>query len=98
LYTVVDDGGTWLQNWNERDEIPVGYRATIDATAKDDGNRDTLGEQGQADFFFSDTALAKVGGGHPFQRRLTVTKPGTLECWAEIDGVRSNTLVLSFRR
>src|SRR5712692_5999849 len=30
LYTVVDDGGNWLPNWNENDEIPIGYRATID--------------------------------------------------------------------
>jgi hypothetical protein len=99
LYTVVDAGGVWLQDWDPNAEIPINYKATIDATAKDKEGKDTLGDDGEVEFFFSgDTSSVKVGGGHPFQRRLTVLKAGELDCWGVIDGVRSNTLTLKFRR
>jgi hypothetical protein len=99
LYTVTDEVGNWIQNWNPNDEIPVDYTAIIDATAKDDQNKDTLGEQGYVDFHFSgDTHAAKIGGGHPFQRRIRPMQPGTIDCWGTIDDAQSNTITLNFRR
>ena len=44
-------------------EFPVGYKVTIDATAKDVDNRDTLGSA-NVDFFVSDDSLIRVGGNH----------------------------------
>ena len=71
----------------------------LDATAKDNQNKDTLGEQGYVDFHFSgDTHAAKIGGGHPFQRRIRPTQPGTLDCWGTIDDAQSNRITLNFRR
>lgn len=96
LYFVTNDSGIFVPGFTEQDEIPVGYRVTIDATAKDKENQDTLGS-GTVSFFFSDTGLAKIGGSHTHQRRLTVLKAGTLDCWAELDGVMSNVLQLKFK-
>jgi len=98
LYTVIDDGGNWVQDWNDRDDIPVGYQATLDVTGKDIANLETNGQE-EIEWFFSDLSIVKVGHeGHSHQRRLTVTQPGTIQCWATQDGARSNTVTLHFRR
>ena len=74
--------------------IPVGYTVTIDATPKDAGNKDTLGS-GTVDFTFSDMNLIEVGSNHGFQKKLTVLAAGLLEVKASLDGIDSNTLVIT---
>ena len=76
------------------DSIPLGYTVTIDATPKDAGNKDTLGS-GTVDFSFSDMNLIEVGSNHGFQKKLKVLAPGLLEVKASLDGIDSNTLVIT---
>lgn len=95
VYKVVDKNEV-LQPLTERDLIPVGFKVTVDATAKDADERETNGISGWVAYFVSDEDVVNVGGNHPFQRKLTGLKEGTVEVWAKLDGVRSNTLVLRF--
>ena len=74
--------------------IPVGHTVTIDATPKDAGNKDTLGS-GTVDFTFSDMNLIDVGSNHGFQKKLKVLAAGLLEVKASLDGIDSNTLVIT---
>jgi hypothetical protein len=74
--------------------IPIGYTVTIDATPKDAGNKDTLGS-GTVEFAFSDMNLIDVGSNHGFQKKLKVLAPGLLEVKASLDGIDSNTLVIT---
>ena len=74
--------------------IPLGYTVTIDATPKDAGNKDTLGS-GTVDFTYSDPGLVEVGSNHGFQKKLKVLGAGLLEVKASLDGIDSNTLVIT---
>jgi hypothetical protein len=74
--------------------IPLGYTVTIDATPKDAGNKDTLGS-GTVDFTYSDPTLVDVGSNHGFQKKLKVLGAGLLEVKASLDGIDSNTLVIT---
>jgi hypothetical protein len=96
LYTVEDGAGNFISNPDPNQDIHVGSLARIDATAKDEDGFETNG-LGDIEFFFDNRSLVTIGGGNgPQQRRLKVLKPGQLNCWAELDGVRSNTLTLYF--
>jgi hypothetical protein len=92
IYKVQDQNGTLLDGIPR--PIPVGYKVTIDATAKDEDNRDTLGS-GTVDFTFSDTSLVEVGSNHSYQKKLTVLAGGLLEVQASLDGIDSNVLVIT---
>jgi hypothetical protein len=92
VYKVQDLNGTLIAGIP--DSIPLGYTVTIDATPKDAGNRDTLGS-GTVDFSFSDMSLIDVGSNHGFQKKLTVLGAGLLEVKASLDGIDSNTLVIT---
>lgn len=96
LYAVEDGLGNFFPEMTELDEIPVGFIARLDVTAKDEDDAETNGT-GKVRFFFSDPTLVKVTGNHPFQRRLTILKPGRLDCQAELDSVQSNVLTLKFK-
>lgn len=93
VYKVEDPNGKLVFGYTT--EFPVGYKVTIDATAKDEDNHDTLGTA-EVDFFVSDESLVRVGGNHNFQRKITAARPGDLRVWASLDGVESNILDLSF--
>lgn len=95
VYKVTDRNEV-LQPLTERDLIPVGFKVTVDATAKDHEERETNGVSGWVAFFVSDEDVVEVGGNHAFQRKLTARKAGTVDVWANLDGVRSNTLTLKF--
>jgi hypothetical protein len=95
LYTVEDGFGSFISQPDPNKGIPVGWYARIDATAKDEENKETNG-LGRIEFFFSDESLVKISGNQPQQRRLKVMKPGQLNVWAELDGVQSNVLTLYF--
>jgi hypothetical protein len=96
LYTVESPTGGFESNPNPGAPIPVGHIARLDATAKDDGNKETVG-RGDVEFFFDNPSLVRVFGNHTHQRRLEVLRPGYLDVWAIQDGVRSNTVSLVFQ-
>jgi hypothetical protein len=96
LYVIEDPGGGYIGNPNAEDPIPVGYTARLDVISKDVDNRETVGRR-PIEFFFSNPALAKITGNHTHQRRVQGLLPGQLDCWAVQDGVRSNTVTLTFR-
>jgi hypothetical protein len=93
LYKVANQHGEWQSGFTEDSQIPIGYQATIDVVAKDEQGKETLG-QGQVEFQFSDERLVRVGGNHPYQRKLTVLKAGELQVTATLDGVKSSPLTL----
>jgi len=92
LYKIQDVNGTVIAGIP--DSIPIGYTMTIDATPKDNSNRDTLGS-GTVDFTFSDESLVKVTSNHGFQKKLKVLGGGELAVQASLDGIDSNVLVIT---
>ena len=92
VYKIQDLNGTVIAGIPP--SIPLGYTVTIDATPKDKDNRDTLGS-GTVDFQFSDLSLVEVRSNHGFQKKLTVLAAGELEVSASLDGIDSNTLVVT---
>jgi hypothetical protein len=93
VYKVEDLDGKLVTGYTT--EFPVGYKVTIDATAKDEDNHDTLGST-DVRFGVSDDSLVRIGGNHNFQRKITAVRAGDLRVWAALDGVDSNILDLSF--
>jgi hypothetical protein len=96
LYTIEDGAGNFIANPDPSEPIPIGYWARIDVTSKDEKGKDTNGN-GRVDFFFSNPRWIEVTGGHTNQRRLRALAPTGVDCWATQDGVRSNTLTLTFK-
>jgi hypothetical protein len=96
LYAVEDGAGSFIPNFNPSDPIPTGYWARVDVTAKDKDNLETNGN-GSVDFFVSNPRAVEITGGHTNQRRLRALEPTAVEVWATQDGVRSNTLTLTFK-
>jgi hypothetical protein len=92
VYKVQDLNGTLVAGIPP--SVPLGYTVTVDATPKDAGNRDTLGS-GTVDFTYSDPELVEVRSNHGFQKKLTVLGAGLLEVRASLDGIDSNTLVIT---
>jgi hypothetical protein len=96
LYSVVDPDGKFHPGYSDIDELPLGWQATIDVVAKDAFGVETLGSS-NVEFSFENGGIARIGGNHPFQRRLIIQQPGRITCRASLDGVRSNDLTLTFR-
>jgi len=96
LYTVEDGGGSFVANPDPNEPIPPGFWARLDVTSKDKDGLETNGN-GEVEFFFSRPRSIEVAGGHTNQRRVKALEPVTVDCWATQDGVRSNTLTLTFR-
>lgn len=96
IFVIENPDGSYTGNVDPKQPIPVGYTARLDVTAKDVDNRETVG-QSDVEFFFSDTGLARITGNHTNQRRVQGLAVGSLDCWAVQDGVRSNTITLTFR-
>lgn len=92
IYKIQDLNGTVIAGIPP--SIPLGYTVTIDATPKDANNKDTLGS-GTVDFSFSDMSLIDVGSNHGFQKKLKILGEGLLEVKASLDGIDSNTLVIT---
>ena len=96
IFVIENPDGTYTGDVDPKQPIPVGYTARLDVTAKDTDNRETTG-QSDVQFFFSDTGLVRVTGNHTNQRRVQGLAVGAVDCWAVQDGVRSNTITLTFR-
>jgi len=96
LYAVEDGVGNFIPDFDPSDSIPTRYLARVDVTAKDEKNRETNGN-GSVEFFVSTPRLVEVLGGHTHQRRIKALAPVTVDVWATLDNVRSNTLTLTFK-
>jgi len=96
LYTLEDGAGNFIANPDPNVPIPRGYWARLDVTAKDEDNLETNGS-GSVEFFFTNQRSIEVAGGHTNQRRVRALAPAVVECRAALDGVRSNTLTLTFK-
>jgi hypothetical protein len=92
IYKVQDLNGTLLEGIPP--SIPLGYTVTIDATPKDVDNRDTLGS-GTVEFTVSDPDLVEIKSNHGFQKKLTILGEGLIEVKASLDGIESNSLVIT---
>jgi hypothetical protein len=95
IFVIEHPDGTYQGDVDPKQPIPVGYTARLDVTAKDLDNRETVG-QSEVEFFFSDSGLARITGNHTNQRRVQGLAIGSLDCWAVQDGVKSNTITLTF--
>ena len=93
IYKIQDQSGALLSG-PIPPSIPLGYTVTIDATPKDANNRDTLGS-GTVDFTVSEPDLVEIKSNHGFQKKLTVLGEGLIEVKASLDGIDSNTLVIT---
>jgi len=96
LYAVEDGAGNFIANYDPNEPIPTRYWARVDVTSKDEKGKETNGN-GAVEFFVSVPRLIEVTGGHTNQRRLKALAPVMVEVWATQDGVRSNTLTLTFK-
>ena len=96
LYTLEDGNGNFIPNPDPNEPIPTRYWARLDVTSKDEKNRETNG-QNSVEFFFSNPRNLEVTGGHTNQRRIRASQPLATDCWAMQDGIRSNTLTLTFK-
>ena len=96
LYTLEDGMGNFIANPDPSVPIPRGYWARLDVTAKDEDNLETNGS-GSVEFFFTNKRSIEVVGGHTNQRRVRALAPAVVECRASLDGVRSNTVTLTFK-
>jgi hypothetical protein len=96
LYSIEDGAGSFFPNPDPTQPIQLRYWARVDVTSKDMENRETNGN-GPVDFFVSRPRIVEMTGGHTNQRRLKALEPAAVEVWATQDGIRSNTLTLTFK-
>lgn len=96
LYAVEDGAGNFFPNWDPSEPILIRYWARVDVTAKDENGKETNGN-GAVEFFVNVPRLIEITGGHTNQRRLRALAPVEVDVWATQDGVRSNTLTLTFK-
>ena len=75
---------------------PVGCRIHLDVTPTDSSNRHTRA-RGTPRWTYTNTSIIAIGGNSPYNPVLDAKAPGDLDCWAEVDGVRSNTVHLQIR-
>ena len=96
LYAVEDGAGNFFPNWDPSEPILLRYWARVDVTSKDENGKETNGN-GAVEFFVNVPRLIEITGGHTNQRRLRALAPVEVDVWATQDGVRSNTLTLTFK-
>jgi hypothetical protein len=95
LYTLEDGLGQFIRNPNPLEAIPLNWFARLDVVAKDADGDETNGNE-EVIWHFSAPSLVRISGNHTHQRRLKALEPGYLEVWTTQEGVRSNTIGLTF--
>ncbi len=83
--------------------VPIQYMFRLDAVAKDEKNKETMGD-GNVRWTFSDETMVEVvNDGNAFQYRLRALHPGTLTTYVTMTGgktardVDSNPVTVEFR-
>jgi hypothetical protein len=94
VYSAVDGNGRQVAT-PPANAIPLSYRVTLDAVAKDASGYETNGG-GKVNYDFSNAGALSLSGTHPFQVKVQGTRAGEITAWAELVGVRSNDLSLVF--
>jgi hypothetical protein len=94
LYILTNENGALVRDYDP-EAIPVGWRLTLDATAKDAMNQETNGDK-VVRWFVDNPGIVQVGGSHLHQLKVTPRTPGRIEVYARQDGVDSNTLKFRF--
>ena len=95
LYTIEDGFGKFVRNPDPLAVVPLGWFARLDVVAKDAEGKETNGNEDIV-WHYSDCCLARESGNHTHQRRLKALAPGYLEVWVTQEGIRSNTIGLTF--
>jgi hypothetical protein len=75
---------------------PVGCRIHLDVTPTDSRNQHTQA-RGTPRWTYTNTSIVSVSGNSPYNPVLDARAPGDLDCWAEVDGIRSNTVHVQIR-
>ena len=75
---------------------PVGCRIHMDVTPTDSRNQHTQA-RGTPRWTYTNTSLFTLSGNSPYNPVLDAKAAGDLDAWAEVDGIRSNTVPISIR-
>jgi hypothetical protein len=70
---------------------PVGCRIHMDVTPTDSSNKHTQAK-GTPRWTFTNMSIVSLSGNSPYNPVLDAKAPGNLDAWAEVDGIRSNTV------
>jgi hypothetical protein len=93
----VERNGQILEGSENATEALVGDRVHLDATAKDAQNLPT-NTQGPPHWSYSSPSLVSVSGAPgDWTPVMLVKHPGVMSVYVEADGIRSNTVTISFR-
>jgi hypothetical protein len=96
VYFIERNGQPILGSENATEAI-VGDRVHLDATAKDAANLPTT-TNGAPHWTYSDPSLVSISGSPgDWTPVMLVKRPGVMSVYVEADGVRSNTVTISFR-
>jgi len=101
LYLMMDEKGRLVEPTPDpvrqvvQEPIPVGYTVRLDVSGRD-ANGDETDGNGQIQWFYSGDDLIHTNMRTPWQRDITVAKPGTWSVYVVFDGVGSNDLNFTF--
>lgn len=76
--------------------LPVGYTIRLDVSGRD-ANGDETNGKGQIQWFYSGQDLVDTDMRSPWQRDVTIVKPGQWSVYVNFDGVDSNSIAFTFQ-
>ena len=76
--------------------LPVGYTMRLDVTGRDAIGDETNGK-GQIQWFYSGQDLVDTDARSPWQRDVTIVKPGQWSVYVNFDGIDSNSIAFTFQ-
>ena len=76
--------------------LPVGYTMRLDVSGRD-ANGDESNGRGQIQWFYSGQDLVDTDARSPWQRDLTIVKPGEWSVYVNFDGIDSNSIAFTFK-
>lgn len=91
----VECGGQVVPNSEHATEAAIGCRIHLDVTAKDASNQPTR-PRGTPRWTYENASIVTIRD-HPWNPVLTARAPGTVSCYAQVDGVTSNTVSVRLR-
>jgi hypothetical protein len=101
LYLLMDEQGRLVEPTPDpvrqvlEEPLPVGYTMRLDVTGRD-ANGDETNGRGQIEWFYSGEDLIHTNQRTPWQRDITIAKPGTWSVYVVFDGVGSNGITFTF--
>jgi hypothetical protein len=92
----VECDGQEVPNSEHATEAPVGCRVHLDVTPKDASNKPTQ-VRNVPTWSFSNEGIIRVSKKQDFTPTFTAVGAGTVDCYAEADGLRSNTVSIRLK-